>query len=390
MDRNAFKDFSLPCAFLDWDALEQNVQAVASRANGKRIRIASKSIRSVPVLQYILNRDSCYQGIMCYSPHEAVYLSESGFDDILLGYPTMDDEAIESVIQQIKKNKMITFMVDHLSQIKLLESIAKKHSVLVKICIDIDMSVSYFGFHFGVRRSPLQNPEDILPLLSYMKDSPYIALDGIMGYEAQIAGVGENNPHQKSKKLIISWLKKRSLKTISNRRKMIVESIQKMGFDLRFVNGGGTGSIHSTSLENWVTEITVGSAFYAPVLFDYYHDFSYKPAIGFALPIVRKATDQIYTCAGGGYIGSGAVGPEKLPLPFSPEGATLLALEGAGEVQTPILYKGSETLQIGDAVLFRPAKAGEIAERFPFLHVVKQNQIVDQYNTYRGDDKCFY
>jgi D-serine deaminase-like pyridoxal phosphate-dependent protein len=390
MDRNAFKNYSLPCAFLDWDAVEQNVQAVASRANGKRIRIASKSIRSVPVLQYILNSHPCYQGIMSYNPREAAYLAECGFDDILLGYPTMDAAGIESTMKHIKNEKIITFMVDHLSQIELLESLSKKHSVKVNICIDIDMSTSFFGFHFGVRRSPLQDPEDIIPLITYIKESPHLALEGIMGYEAQIAGVGDKTPKQRAKNLIISWLKKNSLGTISNRRAKIVETIQNMGLELRFVNGGGTGSIHSTGQENWVTEITVGSAFYAPVFFDYYHDFTYKPAIGFALPIVRKAADDIYTCAGGGYIGSGAVGHEKSPIPFSPDGSTLLPMEGAGEVQTPILYKGEESLQIGDAILFRPAKAGEIAERFPVLYVMKGNQIVDQYNTYRGDNQCFY
>lgn len=390
MDRNLFKNDSLPCAFLDWEALEQNVQAVASKANGKRIRIASKSIRSVPVLQYILNCHPCYHGIMGYSPHEAAYLAESGFDDILLGYPTMDATGIESTMKHINNDKIITFMIDHLAQIELLESIAKKHSITVRVCIDIDMSTSFFGFHFGVRRSPLKSPEDIIPLISYIKESPHLALDGIMGYEAQIAGVGDNTPQQWAKNLVISGLKNNSIKTISSRREKIVEAIRKMGLELRFVNGGGTGSIHSTGLENWVTEITVGSAFYAPVLFDYYHDFTYKPAIGFALPIVRKAADHIYTCVGGGYIGSGAVGHEKSPVPFSPQGAKLLPLEGAGEVQTPILYKGDESLQIGEAILFRPAKAGEIAERFPFLYIIKGNQIVDQYNTYRGDNQCFY
>ena len=62
----------------------------------------------------------------------------------------------------------------------------------------------------------------------------------------------------------------------------------------------------------------------------------FYPAVGFALPVVRKPVQFIYTCLGGGYIASGAVGKDKEPEVWRPKGAKLLALEGAGEVQTPI------------------------------------------------------
>lgn len=62
----------------------------------------------------------------------------------------------------------------------------------------------------------------------------------------------------------------------------------------------------------------------------------FHPAVGFALPVVRKPVPFIYTCLGGGYIASGAVGKDKEPEVWRPKGAKLLALEGAGEVQTPI------------------------------------------------------
>ncbi len=145
----------------------------------------------------------------------------------------------------------------------------------------------------------------------------------------------------------------------------------------------------TTGKESVVTEITVGSGFYAPSLFDYYRDFRYQPAAGFAIEIVRQPDASIYTCLGGGYIASGAAGPEKLPQPYLPEGAKLDSLEGAGEVQTPIHYRGPIALKPGDPIFMRHGKAGELCERFTHLLLVSNGAVVEEVTTYRGDGKCF-
>src|SRR5690606_29626402 len=96
----------------------------------------------------------------------------------------------------------------------------------------------------------------------------------------------------------------------------------------------------------------------------------------------------ILTCNGGGYVASGVAEPLKLPKPYLPGGITLEANEGAGEVQTPIHYTGSE-LQSGDPVFFRHAKAGELCERFNTLHLLRNGKIERTVTTYRGDGKVF-
>ena len=40
-------------------------------------------------------------------------------------------------------------------------------------------------------------------------------------------------------------------------------------------------------------------------------------------------------------------------------------------------------MDIGESILFRHSKAGELCERFPFLYRVKK-EIVGEYSTYRG------
>ncbi|WP_156576662.1 amino acid deaminase/aldolase [Bacillus luti] len=389
MDRGIFKEVPLPCAFLDEVALEENIQSITELSGNKNIRIASKSLRSVPIMKKILAANNRFQGIMCFSPREALFLIEQGFNDVLLGYPAYDERALHEISLLTKQGLVITCMVDCEEHIVYLEKIAKKSQGCFRVCLDIDMSSRFFQFHFGVKRSPVKDVQGALKIVKKVKDSLYLILDGVMGYEAQIAGVGDHIPNQWMKSKAISYLKKKSVLEVKERRGHIVKEIQNLGIDLRFVNGGGTGSIKTTEKDKSVTEITVGSAFYSPKLFDYYKEVKFQPAVGFALPVVRKPDLSIYTCLGGGYIASGAVGKDKEPEVWRPNGAKLLPLEGAGEVQTPIFYNGEERVDIGDSILFRHSKAGELCERFPFLYRVKKGEIVGEYSTYRGDGQCF-
>jgi D-serine deaminase-like pyridoxal phosphate-dependent protein len=257
------------------------------------------------------------------------------------------------------------------------------------LCLEIDMSMDLPGLHFGVWRSPIRTPEQARPVIERIMTSSHVWLDGLMGYEAQIAGVGDNFPGHMAKNAVVQRLKRRSIREVAERRAACVDLVGTYGLALRFINGGGTGSMATTCRESKVTEITVGSGFYAPALFDNYRDFRYQPTAGFAIEIVRHPQPSIYTCLGGGYIASGSVGPEKLPQPYLPQGARLDSLEGAGEVQTPIRYEGTIALKLGDPVFMRHSKAGELCERFTHLLLVANGAIVDEVTTYRGDGQCF-
>lgn len=237
--------------------------------------------------------------------------------------------------------------------------------------------------------SESRTAEQARPVIERILTSSHVWLDGLMGYEAQIAGVGDNVAGQAVKSMLVRQLKRYSLREVVARRTALVELIASYGQPLRFVNGGGTGSLHTTRREPAVTEITVGSGFYSPTLFDSYRDFRYQPAAGFAIEIVRRPSTSLYTCLGGGYIASGGTGPEKQPRPYLPTGASLDPIEGAGEVQTPIRYKGPIQLTLGNPIFMRHAKAGELCERFPHLLLVSDGTVQGKYTTYRGDGQCF-
>lgn len=388
--RTAFRDQIKPFAFVDLDNLDANAAQVLQRGNPKNIRIGTKSIRCRPVIDRILNSSPRYQGLLTYSAAESIWLANLQYSDLVIAYPVTDPHILGLICDTNQQNNSpITCMIDSVEHVNLLAQIARKHKTTLPICLDIDMSISYPFLHFGVWRSPLRTQKDLKKILSALKKAPQLRLDGIMGYEAQIAGLGDAFEGQSTKNKIVHFLKNNAKPKIAERRAVAVKTIQDAGLTLRFVNAGGTGSLEWSAEENWVTEITVGSAFYAPHLFDNYSHFKHLAAAGFAIEIVRKPHKNIYTCLSGGYIASGGIGKEKQPLPYLPQGCRLQPTEGAGEVQTPIVYKGAKKLQLGDPIFLRHSKAGELCEHFNELLLLKNGKYCGKFLTYRGEGKAF-
>jgi D-serine deaminase-like pyridoxal phosphate-dependent protein len=181
----------------------------------------------------------------------------------------------------------------------------------------------------------------------------------------------------------------RSSAELNERRTEVVRRIRAIA-PLEFVNGGGTGSLESTSADKSVTELAAGSGLVGPTLFDAYAKFHPQPALLYALPVVRRPKAGVATLFSGGYVASGTGTPDRLPSPFRPAGLRLTKTEGAGEVQTPVLGTAADGLRIGDRVWMRHAKGGELAERLTTYHLVSPGEPdATAVPTYRGDGQCF-
>ncbi|HWB68846.1 MAG TPA: amino acid deaminase/aldolase [Solirubrobacterales bacterium] len=387
-----FEAVEAPFAFVDLDAMWANAEAMLGRAGSKSVRVASKSVRCRALLQAILDRDPRLRGLMTFTLPETLWLAEQGFEDLLLAYPTADVGALEELALRSAANPegAPIVMVDCVEHLEMIESVLGKGAPALRVCIDVDASWWWLGgrVKVGPKRSPVHSVADAVALAREIEKRPQIELDALMAYEGQIAGVGDRPPGRRMRGAAIRFMQKRSAAELAGRRAAIVAALGEF-VELEIVNGGGTGSLELTGAEEAVTEVTAGSGFYAPALFDHYSRFSLTPAAGFAIPVVRKPTGRIATALGGGYLASGAGDEARLPVPWLPEGLRLDGDEGAGEVQTPLLGQAAESLAVGDRVYMRHAKAGELCERFDSLHLVEGGRIVDEVPTYRGDGRAF-
>jgi D-serine deaminase-like pyridoxal phosphate-dependent protein len=381
-----------PFAAVDLAALRANAEVMRLRAGGKPIRLATKSLRCRDLIERVLAMDG-FRGILAFTLPEALWLAASGTcDDILVAYPTADRTALARLAGDTAAAAAITIMVDcpeHLDMIeKAAASVAEPHAV--RVCIDID--TSYLALHglmrAGARRSPVRTPGEATALAVAIAARPGLRLVGLMAYEAQIAGVGDNPAGRPLYGMTVRYMQRRSRAELVRRRAAIVAAVRAVA-PLEFVNGGGTGSLEKTAAEAAVTEIGAGSGLYQPRLFDSYRGLHGQPAAFFALPVVRRPGPGVVTALGGGYLASGAANKARLPSPYLPAGLRLDRQEGAGEVQTPLLGAAADRLRIGDRVWLRHAKAGELCERFNELHVIQGGAVVATAATYRGEGKAF-
>ncbi|GAC1383325.1 MAG: amino acid deaminase/aldolase [Marmoricola sp.] len=375
---------------VDHDALLSNAADLVRRAQGKPIRLASKSLRSRQVMREILAMPG-YRGVLAYTLAEALWLAGGDHPisgDIVVGYPTTDITALARLASDDTLAQRVTVMVDSTDHLRFIAAHLPPHATPIRVCLDLDASLRLAGghIHLGARRSPVHAPAEAAALARAVTADPRFVLVGLMAYEGQIAGVGDNG--EGVRRYAVRQVQSMSAHDLSERRAAAVAAVRDIA-PLEFVNGGGTGSIEITVAENAVTEVAAGSGLFAPHIFDHYTRFHPSPAAFFAVSVVRRPSPKFATVLGGGWVASGAVGPDRLPQPVWPPNLMLTTAEGAGEVQTPLTGKGAKNLKIGDRVWFRHAKAGELCEHLDQLHLVSGNAISVTVPTYRGEGKTF-
>lgn len=394
--RDLFRGQRLPLAFVDLDSFDTNVDTAAriAQKEGKGLRIGTKSVRCLPLMERVLAHVSAsFHGFLTFTAEETRWLADKGHNDFILTYPTIQSGDMEIIASLTKQGKQVSVMVDCDQHLDILNQTGIRNGIVINACVEIDMAYRPLGndaVHLGLRRSPIRTPQQAIELVNYARTLSNVKIDSVMGYEGHIAGTNDDIPHQRLTNAIYRTLKAASVRELSKRRAAVIRSMKDAGMDLRLVNGGGSGSLISTLRDGSITEATIGSGLYASGLFHHFKEIKYQPSAFFALQVVRKPKGGMITCAGGGYIASGAIEESKLPLPVMPTGLKFVRLEGAGEVQTPlILPRNAPPIELGDPVFFQHAKAGELCERFNELILVQGGKIRGAVKTYRGEGFSF-
>jgi D-serine deaminase-like pyridoxal phosphate-dependent protein len=389
-----FADVPGPFAFVDLEALRANSRLMLAQAGELPIRIASKSIRSTAMLKRVADLDERWRGVLAYTAREALHLHEAGFEDIIVAYPTVDREAIAEIalIAAEDPSRAPALMVDEEAHLDLIEATPGFGKSSVPVVIDLDTSWWPGNgriARIGSKRSPIRTPEKAGAFAAQIAERPGLHLRGVMAYEAQIAGVGDAPGGKPLRAAAIRSMQARSCEELRERLPRLIAAIRGAAGEPEVVNCGGTGSLARSRQMGVATELTAGSGFYAPALFDSYRSLELTPAAFFCLPVVRRPHPGVITAGSGGFIASGAPGPDRLPLPYLPRGLGYDSSEAAGEVQTPLVGAAARELRVGDRVYMRHAKAGELCERFDSLFLVEGDRVVDEVATYRGEGKTF-
>lgn len=393
--REALGDAVLPAVLVDLDAFDRNVRSIADtvRSAGARVSIrpATKSVRVPALLRRIAAADPIYQGWMTWSARETLALWQDGLDDFLVAYPTVQPGDLAALRAVHEGGGRVALVVDSSEGLRAASRAMSGVAAPFRLVADVDMSLRALGgaVHLGVRRSPLRSVDEVRRFFALAGGMSDVTMVGWMGYDAQLAGLQDASPFQGAMNLAARAVRAASRKSVRARREALSQALSLDGYRVEIANGGGSGSIDHAPREPWLTEVTAGSGFMGPHLFDYFSNVRFEPAFFMALQAVRSSDVGYVTCQGGGYVASGAPGWDKAPRPWWPAGAKLLSTEGAGEVQTPLRVGRDAQVQIGDVVLLRHAKGGELAERFTDYVLMQGGRASGRAETYRGRGWCF-
>src|SRR5688572_23878769 len=141
-----------PFAVVDLDAFDSNLTDLLRRARGVPLRLASKSLRVRALQERALKAG--FRGTLCFTLPEALWLASLGWDDLVVGYPTVDRAALRELAPFRDR---ITLMVDCREHLDLMPDGP------VKVCIDVDAGWRLPGgvMTIGAKRSPLHDPSQV-------------------------------------------------------------------------------------------------------------------------------------------------------------------------------------------------------------------------------------
>lgn len=144
---------------MDLDAFDANADDLLRRAGGKPVRVASKSVRCRALLERVLAKDG-FRGVMSFTLAESLWLARSGFEDVLLAYPSADRAGFAELAADPKLAGAVTVMIDDPAQLDLVDAARDGGREVIRVCLELDTSLRLLGgrVRIGARRSPLRSP----------------------------------------------------------------------------------------------------------------------------------------------------------------------------------------------------------------------------------------
>ena len=212
-----------------------------------------------------------------------------------------------------------------------------------------------------------------------------------MAYEGHIAGVGDDIPGKPLRSAAIRTMQSRSLDELRERLPGVIAAIRDAAdSELEWVNAGGTGSLTRSKDLGIATELTSGSGFYAPTLFDTYRSLDLTPAAFFCLPDRAPPTPRRRDRARRRLHRVGRARPRPpAPAVHAGRGSRSTPTRPRARSRRPLVGAAAKKLRVGDRVYMRHAKAGELCERFDSLYLVEGDSVADEVPTYRGEGLTF-
>jgi 3-hydroxy-D-aspartate aldolase len=341
-----------PALVIDIDALERNIEKMASlaRAKGVRLRPHAKTHKSAEIARRQIAAGAV--GVCCAKLGEAEALAAEGVSSILLTSPVVTMPGLQRLAALNAQLKELIVVVDHPDNARLLAKAVYPNTL--QVLIDVDP---------GIRRTGVISPEAAAQLYEVISSLPQLRYRGLQYY----CGLQQH---------VAAFAERRD--AIAERTEYLKTVVAQVG-QPEIVSGGGTGTCHIDAELGVINEWQVGSY----VFMDrQYADCDLAGAgvqpFDFALLIdtrvVSANSTGIATCDAGFKAMATDAGQPKI-IAGAPEGAGYHFMgDEHGLVVDPAL---KHSWELADKLSLAVPHCDPTVNLYDAYHVVRENVLVD-------------
>jgi D-serine deaminase-like pyridoxal phosphate-dependent protein len=265
-----------PALLVDLDILEKNISIMAKYFKDKKARLKPhfKTFKCPTIAHKII--DAGAKGISCAKLGEAEILINSGIKDVLIANQIVDKQKIFRLAGLANGDSKVTVVVDNEENIYDLSEAASAFGSIIHVLVEVDV---------GMKRCGVNSAEEVLKLVKVISGSKGLVFEGIQAYEGQLVHIPEYQKRLDGMSEIIE--------KITN----IKSDIEKEGFEIKEISGGGTGTYAITGNNTIWTEIQAGSYVFMDTDLNRL-GLQFKNALTVLATIIHKSPGYVVTDAG--------------------------------------------------------------------------------------------
>lgn len=273
----------LPCAVVDLDRLDANLmRAKAVLSSNQRLRIVVKSLPSLGLIRYILQRSGSRELMVFHAPQIPLLLRELGdlgAIDMLLGKPAPAASAQQILQQMPEAAQRVEWLIDDASRLTAYREVAQRTGLRLRVSIELDV---------GLHRGGVRSDAELVALLDQIAASPSeLQLSGFMGYDGHVP----HAPGLRHKSAILAAL--REVQTRYQHFVDVAKAHQPDWFSpdapRLVLNSGGSKTLPLyAGLPTVVNDLAMGSGLLRPANFADEALADFLPALWLAVPVLKK------------------------------------------------------------------------------------------------------
>ncbi len=238
METINIKQIETPSLLIDLDVLESNIDIMAKFFSGKKTKLKPhfKTFKSPAIAHRLINAGA--KGISCAKLGEAEILINSGIKDVLIANQIVDKKKIYRLAGLAHGDSKVTVAVDNKENINDLSEAASTLGATLYVLIEVDV---------GMKRCGVNTAEEVLQLAKSISGAKGLVFEGIQAYEGNLVHIIEYQERLDGMK--------EAIEKITDIKKYV----EKEGFEINEISGGGTGTYEITGNDTIWTEIQAGS-----------------------------------------------------------------------------------------------------------------------------------